>query len=344
MTEDVTVLMPVHNGQPFIGEAIESVLRQSHRSFQLLIVDDGSTDNTVEVVESFKDGRIRLVRNPVNVNRSNALNQALELSETTYVARMDADDVCLPHRLERQVVFMDDHPEIAISGSWIQTFGGKSSVWRLPTEPMDLRCRLLFHCDIAHPSVIMRREALRAAGLQYRPDRLWSEDWDLWQRASRELLLANLPEVLLRYRVKSSSQRGADHAPELAAQRHAEALGIVSENLCRLGLEPTPEEIELHYRIGFHRPELQMSSFARADSWLERLLSANQRTRQYPAPEFRAVVGEHWFYVCYALAQLGSPSFRAYRGSRLSDLYRPSAERWLKFAARVAMRRGPANQ
>ncbi len=120
----LTVLMPVHNGAAYLSEAVDSILRQSLRDFELLIVDDASTDESIAIIERYKDPRIRLLKSSERLKLSGALNLGLDNARGDYVARMDADDISLPRRLEIQVQYMNRHPEIGMCGSWIRYCGG----------------------------------------------------------------------------------------------------------------------------------------------------------------------------------------------------------------------------
>jgi glycosyltransferase involved in cell wall biosynthesis len=332
----VSVLLPVHDGAETIAAAVRSILDQTWDDLELLVTDDASTDATAEVLAGFDDPRLVVHRNPVNLHRSRSLNDALDRARGELIARMDADDVSRPGRLAAQVAYLDAHPDVGICGTWIRTFGHtKGAVWRLPTDPDELKARLLFRSALAHPTVVMRVSSLRAAGLRYRDDQRWSEDWDLWQRAADHFPLGNVPEVYLDYR----SAAPADlHAPDMA-DRLREANGIVADNLRRLGLDPTDEEVDLHRRIGAHEVDGWRDEVERAEAWLQNLLDANDVAGRYPEPAFRRVVGEHWFFTCYTQAGLGPWVVRRLRRSTLALHVEVGAARWAKLGVRLLQRR-----
>lgn len=286
----VTVLMAVHDGEPYLREAVDSVLGQTYRDFELRIVDDGSTDGTPAVLASIDDPRVRTVRQE-NRGLAAALNAGLDLARGRYVARMDADDVCLPERLERQVAFMEAHPEVDVLGTWVRTFGEREgSVWRFPADPDGIRCRMLFHNALAHPSVMVRRESLERDGLRYDPAYRYGQDYELWGRAAGRLVFANLPEVLVRLRIRES-------APDRKARRRERSrlLGMIYRRaLAGLDIRPTEEELALHMDLGAGRFGAEPSFLARTEAWLTRLVAANDRLEVYSARPFRAVVGSVW--------------------------------------------------
>lgn len=335
-TPRVSVLLPVHDGADTIRAAVASILDQTFDDLELLVTDDASADGTAEVLASFDDPRLVVHRNPVNLHRSRSLNEALDRARGEYVARMDADDVSRPGRLAAQVAHLDANPAVGICGTWIRTFGHtEGAVWRLPTDPDEIKSRLLFRSMLAHPTVLMRASALRAAGLRYREDQRWSEDWDLWQRAADHFPLTNVAEVHLDYR----SAPPADlHAPEMA-DRLREANGIVADNLRRLGLDPSDAEIDLHRRIGAHELRGGPAEADAAEAWLLGLLDANRACGRYPEPPFAKIVGEHWFYTCYFLADRGPWAVRRLRRSPLARHVDVSAAQWAKLGVRALQRR-----
>ena len=131
----VTILMPVHNGAEFLTEAIDSMLRQSLKDFEFLIVDDASTDSSASIVQGYSDPRIRLIQSPERLKLSGALNLGLDQAQGRYIARMDADDISLPKRLERQVKFLEENPDIGLCGSWIRYFGALTALLDRPVNP-----------------------------------------------------------------------------------------------------------------------------------------------------------------------------------------------------------------
>jgi len=141
----VTIIMPVYNGEVYLREAIDSILDQTLTDFEFLILNDGSSDHSVDIVRSYDDPRIRLVENEANLGVVQTLNRGLDLANGTFIARMDCDDRSLRDRLARQVAFLDDHPEVGICGTWMEAIGARAGyIWRYPTDPERIRCSLLF--------------------------------------------------------------------------------------------------------------------------------------------------------------------------------------------------------
>ena len=199
----VSIVMPVRDGEAHVAEAIESVLDQTFEDFDLHVVDDGSVDGTCGIVDGYaeRDDRITLHRRD-RAGIVAALNHGIEVSESVYVARMDADDVCKPERLARQITALDGNPNIGVLGTNYEVIGADGTpgaVSRLPISPFEIALTLTETNPIAHPTVMMRRSVLDALG-GYREGFPLCEDYDLWLRASEVCDLANLEEPLLAYR------------------------------------------------------------------------------------------------------------------------------------------------
>jgi glycosyltransferase involved in cell wall biosynthesis len=197
----VSILLPVWNGARFLPEALASVLGQSLVDFELVAVDDGSTDETPAILAAAGDERLRVIRQE-HAGLVDALSRAVGEARAPYLARMDADDVSLPERLERQVAFLAARPEAALVIPGVQAMdedGRPGATVVLPDDDRALRRRLLLRNPFTHGAVVVRAEAVRQAG-GYRTDYGANEDYDLWRRIARGWELGALPEVLYRYR------------------------------------------------------------------------------------------------------------------------------------------------
>ena len=229
----VSVVMSVFNGEEFLAEAIDSVLNQRFRDFEFVIVDDGSTDATADILSKFvlRDGRIRVLVNGKK-GRAASLNLGISLANGKYVANTDADDLAMPGRLEEQVAFMERNPEVGVLGGAFELItdsGDVIDIIRHPLEDSQIRSAILRYNPICHSSVILRKDVALASG-GYRSLLEPSEDYDLWLRMSERSRLANLHNVLVRYRVHANqlSVRKLEHqtlcvlaASAAAAQRRS---------------------------------------------------------------------------------------------------------------------------
>ena len=204
----VSVVMSVFNAERFLGESIESILAQSFEECELIAIDDGSTDASSEILNRYarEDGRVRVVRRS-HEGLPESLNFGCALAEGKYIARMDGDDIALPARFERQVDFLDRHPEVAILGTQLERIredGTRIDVTNVPLEHAEIAANMQKFCCMHHPTVMMRAAAVRALG-GYREAFHTAEDHDLWLRAAERFELANLSEILLRYRIHTQA-------------------------------------------------------------------------------------------------------------------------------------------
>lgn len=202
----VTVLMPVYNGEKYLSEAINSILSQTYKDFELLIINDGSTDKSEEIIKGYNDQRIKYIANDYNIGIIRTLNKGLSLIKSEYIARMDADDVSLPERLEKQIQFMDTHPDIAVSGTSILMFNetGNLRKKRVNKDPKQLKTELLFKCALMHPTVMIRKRVIDEGNFTYNEAHQSVEDFGLWQNLSFYYKLSNIQEVLVKYRVNET--------------------------------------------------------------------------------------------------------------------------------------------
>jgi glycosyltransferase involved in cell wall biosynthesis len=201
----VSVLMPIHNGEQTLAEAVQSILAQTFKDFELIAVDDGSTDRTLLILEGFAkhDSRVKVLSRP-NTGIAGALNDAIEEARGEFLARMDCDDVALPERFEKQVAFLRSHPDYVLLGSrvlLVEPYGTPMYATDHETEHSKIAAQLLQGVGwaVVHPAAMMRASAVKTAG-GYRADRVPIEDLDLFLRLTEMGKAANLPEVLLHYR------------------------------------------------------------------------------------------------------------------------------------------------
>lgn len=251
----VTVLMPVRNGAAHLQQAIDSILAQSFADFELLIIDDGSTDTTPEILRSVRDPRLRIVTHPQNLGLVPTLNEGLELARGELIARQDHDDLSLPDRLQKQVDFLREHPNHVLVGTEAFATGedGKKTYRLLrPLRPESIRWYLCFDNAFIHSSVMFRRDVIQRDFGGY-PRSFHSEDYALWSQVARVRPTANLPEPLLLYREHVASVTGSMSAPDETA--FDEATGTVRlENLRALfGDAASSEDARIlsTYRRGF---------------------------------------------------------------------------------------------
>ncbi len=263
----VSVVMSVYNGERFLSEAVESILDQSFRDFEFIVINDGSTDLTASILNSYKrnDPRLR-VSHQENRGLVESLNHGCALAQGKYIARMDADDISVKNRLIWQVEFMEKHLEVGVLGGAAEIIDitGKSLGTSFnPIEDRDIRYALLDDCPIWHPTVIMRKDVFVSVG-GYRKVVFGAEDYDLWLRIADQYHLANLETVLLHYRLHpcqvtvskvrtlTFSTLAARAAAALRINGNPDPLNtvveITPEFLVELGVKETTQQLNLARR------------------------------------------------------------------------------------------------
>ena len=269
MSSRISILLPVYNGEKYLKAAIESILAQSFSDWELLVLDDGSTDRSLEIAGSFDDPRIRALPNDRNLGVAKTLNRGLEKASGEFIARMDSDDESLPLRLEKQIQFLDNHPKVALLGANAISAETGESTFSVPVRHSEIRCNLLFNCSFLHPTVMWRAKVFREDGLFYEENPT-AEDYDLWERACRRVETANLGQCLLRYR----------NDPEVKVtsyvQQQKEGGRRVRERALRaVGLDPSPEEMETHHATAYDNILQSAISIDRVDAWFNQILEVN---------------------------------------------------------------------
>ncbi|MFQ5664818.1 MAG: glycosyltransferase family 2 protein [Candidatus Binatia bacterium] len=293
------MLIPVYNRERYVADAIDSILVQTFTDFELLVIDDGSTDATREIVRSYRDRRIRLVCNTANLGIPRTRNAGIELARGEYLAFLDSDDCAYPERLAKQVAFLDRHREYAAVGAWIRRMDeqGRSlrRVKRKPIAADDIAAERLFRSCLENSASMARTAVIRQYGHHEEYD--LGSDFDLWVRIVADHKLATLPEVLVRRRMhggRTTQRRGT----QIAERR----LTIFAAQLTGLGIRFTASDLQRHYllrrmqKMGF-TPGRAYLDWARA--WLLQLRAANQIARCYPEPAFSQVLGLFWLKVCW---------------------------------------------
>ena len=262
----LTIAMNVYNGMPYLAEAVESILAQTYTDFELLIVNDGSTDGSSDYLATLSDPRIRII-DQENQGCSAASNVAIQQCNTPYLARMDADDVAHPERMELQLAFLEQHPEVGLLGAQTACMGdrsaGRSIMLPLSHEEIWKSLNQGFHA-MAHPTLMMRTELIRRIG-GYWSYRLADDDVDVMLRMGEIAQLANHDATLLQYRVRQDSISGVDvegmrfsckFAIALAERRRLQLPAITPEEFSELRrsrpwIQKVSEAIEIYARTQY---------------------------------------------------------------------------------------------
>jgi glycosyltransferase involved in cell wall biosynthesis len=199
----ISVVMSVYNAAEFLREAVDSILNQTFSDFEFIIIDDKSTDDSLKILKSYIDPRIILVINDKNIGLTKNLNEGIKLAKGEFIARMDADDISLPQRFEKQVIFLDTNPHISLSGTQVIELG-LNTVSKFPITSEEIKFSFLHTNSIAHPTVLFRKNDFVKFSLIYDENYLTAQDYELWTRAISILNFSNLEEPLLKLRIHAN--------------------------------------------------------------------------------------------------------------------------------------------
>jgi len=325
----ITVLMPVYNGEAFLRESVESIFRQSFSDFEMLIIDDGSTDQTPSILLKLvaEDSRVRVEGGRTRLGFSGALNLGIDLARGTYLARMDADDIAIPNRLAIQYEYLESHPDIGLCGGMVETFGLREGTFHKPPISWEeTLCCALFDNPFAHPTIMLRRHLLKQYHLRFDQSYCPADDYELWSRCLRFFRGVNLKQVLLRYRVHDRSLTQADWT-----EMDKHAARVAARELKALGLSTRDEDVRFHRNLGRGRcfPIHHREELLNAEQWLGALLGANKRTNRYPEVAFCHKVAGVWFSACYHAGELRSWMLHRYAMSALRRFGQTPVKEWL---------------
>lgn len=286
----VSVLMPVFNGEKYIREAIDSILNQTFADFELVIVNDGSTDQSASIVESYSDPRIRLYHNDRNRGLSYTRNRCIELAKGELLAKLDCDDIALPTRLADQVAFLREYEDFGLIGGWVQfidSSGILGEVASFLATSEQIPSVMLFHNCFAQSALMFRRSVLPREW--YRDEYPPAEDYDLWIRIARKTRVANLPKVVTYYRLHDANVSKVKHNMMLNAERK-----ILHWQLEELGFISTEEEFETVFSIKKGNVGLTETYLVKLRKCLDKLKIANFQRKIYQEPFFGDMLATHW--------------------------------------------------
>ncbi len=306
----ISVVMPVFNVAPYVKDAVQSVLDQTYTDFELIAVDDGSSDQSVEILESFSDGRIRIIRHEHNRGVAAARNTGISAAEGEFLAFLDADDLMVPSRLENQLAFMNRDPSIALSAGGTKIVGpdGKPIARAGHTVILDTSAAapsLVFGNLFATSAWMMRRDALPAGGFQQQ----FAEDYDLLIRLSMTHRVSLSRDCYTYYRRRPGS---AMHTAD--SKKKCDDLWRSQRNLFRLlHLTPSPAEKDLHQFTRVHPgAPVTADRLVETYNWYSKLIQANSDTKLYPEHAFRLATSYFWFTHLCLTAQPGLTPLRMF--------------------------------
>ena len=296
----ISVVMSNYNTPiKYLKESIDSVLNQTYSNFEFIIIDDGSTDDSLEFIKSYDDPRIRLIVNEENIGLTKSLNKGLEAAQGEYIARMDSDDICYPERFEKQIEYMKEHPDTIVCGTWADVIDENGNVqvekWARQTiNNMDeYRINLLFENKplLIHPSSFINNQLLIDYNIKYNENYRYAQDYDMWVKCSKYANCYIYPHILLKFR-----QHENNISNSKAGEQYECAIQIIQEQLKLLNLSLTDDLKPLHYRFLFERKPYN----SKIKKWLRTIIKANKTYNIYNQRKLKNILWYRWSKVCHA--------------------------------------------
>ncbi|MEM7674300.1 MAG: glycosyltransferase [Verrucomicrobiota bacterium] len=286
--------MPAFNAEDTIVEAVESVLEQNYEDFAFHIYDDGSTDSTRAIIERYTNENQNIVAHFSGENRGYvyALNYLIKNTESRFIARMDADDISMVTRFEKQVKVLEEHEHIDIVSCAAQTFQGEElgSIWKVPESNEEVFVSLIHRSPFTHSGTMMRRSAVASMNPVYREEYMPCEDYDLWSRLVNTSNSININQPLMKYRI-SRNQVSRNHLGTKQANRR-----LVMKSVLSRIVEASSLEIATHDQImNGDWPEFDRESIQKAVDWFDKLMMANVEKRVFPREAFENLLLDRFF-------------------------------------------------
>jgi len=291
---DISVVMPVFNEEHYIYDSVKSILDQTFENFELIVMDDGSTDSTLQILSTFSDKRLKIIPTLKNLGIVEVLNSCIANSRAKYIARMDSDDIALPTRLQEQFEFLEQNPKVGLVGSWIELFGDiiQDTVCKYPQQHDDIVALMIFENPLAHPTVMFKRSLFTKCNYKYTTEFPFAEDWDLWTKCQTSTTIANLPKVLLRYRVHKSSS-----SKKFQSMQTDSKIKIFIKSIKSFGLS-------FDSRFFFQVPSSK--NLVKTHYLLNTLYIKNSALKVVNNKSFDKVIDFLWFRYCSQLTEFGS--------------------------------------
>ena len=288
----ISVVMSVYNSENYLEEAILSILNQTYKNFEFIIINDGSTDRSLEIIEKYakKDNRIKVISRE-NKGLPYSLNEGIKLSKGKYIVRMDSDDISLKDRFQKQLEFMENNLDIGVCGSAILSFDNK--IYLYPLKDELIKSELIFSTPFAHPAVIIRKEIIEKYNLFYNEEFLHSQDFELFSRMAKVTKMANLKVPLLKYRVLESSITKKTKEKE----RYKFLNKIFINYLKGLDFEINNK---LHFYLSVnHRVKDNKINKKELYNYFEKLTKTNNQKKVFDKISLNKVLGKRWLWYLY---------------------------------------------
>jgi glycosyltransferase involved in cell wall biosynthesis len=300
--------MPVFNAEAHVKEAVESVLNQNYSDFDVLIIDDGSTDKSIEIIKEFEDSRIKIHSLEQNKGLVNALNVGLSMIDTDYIARTDADDVCLPDRLKVQVEFMDANQDVGAVGTGFDSLlpdGSIKSGGRFSPDHNSIRLKHLYIIQIIHGTSMLRTKVIRDNDLRFDQDFKHAEDYDFFDRLSSVSQIANIPEP--HYLIRQHDQRVSTQFSSIQKDNSDRVkLRIMKQ----IGVDASVDDLEILQWMMYQNYDwYDLEKALRLSELIDKICSANEKSKYLPPDYLRSELGTRFMHFCNSFSTRSNKVF-----------------------------------
>jgi len=291
---ELSIIMPLYNSELFVGKAVESLLSQSYSDFELIIVNDCSTDGSMETLKQFNDPRINILYNETNQGIVFSRNKGQEVATGRFIAPFDSDDVAMPDKFKLQIDFLKKHTNYSMIGSWVRMIDEHGNLlkksWKLNAKPEQIPAILFFRNYFVQSAVTMQREAIPKQG--YRKGYDLVEDWMMWHEIAAKYPVWNLPEFLVKYRVHQ--QGNSQNDPAQLRRKDKLMFEFLFQNL---GLHPASNDFEL-YSLIKNKQTVNYRQLKAIGIILDKIADVNRNSGIYDQKQLLKVLRNRWLKVC----------------------------------------------
>lgn len=313
----LSIVMPVFNSEKYVGTAIESILKQTYNDFELIIIDDGSTDGSLKIIKSFKDKRIRIIINDSNRGIVYSRNRGLQEAKGKYIGMFDSDDVAHSSKFEEQIEFLEKNKDFGMVGSWVRIIDEMGNLtgknWKLTASSEMIPAIMLFKNYFLQSAVLYRSECI--SKYRFQEDFEIGEDYKIWLEIIADYRVWNIQKYLVQYRVHPQSST-SNHAllrqyDEVIFTGLLKRLNIASENL----------EIKLHLMLRYDDKISDIKTLILIEEWLDKIILQNEIVKVYDRIILTKVVFNRWLKACYMARSLHLGMILTFISSRILRLY-----------------------
>ncbi len=310
---EISIVMPVFNREKYIKIAVESILNQTFTDFEFVIINDGSTDNTLSILQSFDDKRIKIFTNEQNSGIVFSRNRGLKEAQGKFIGMFDSDDVALPEKFKIQYKFLVENPEFAMVGSWVRWIDENGKIlrkkWKLNKPSSHIPAIMLFRNYFVQSTILIRREAIPQGGYSSGFDIV--EDSKMWFDVARKYKVANIQKYLVLYRVHS------ENISDLGEKHLENSKKLFKYILNFINITPTDEELNLHYLIKNDEPITSLRQLKLIEIWLLKIIKHNLEISVYDKKILHKVILNRWIKVYLKSKKLGLKAFLKFISSPL---------------------------